>query len=544
MSPAHAPEARDSAAVHQAARLGTSGAGGGLPYFEQIQKSFGRHDVSGVVAHTGAAAEQGSRAMGAKAFTMGHHVAFAGAPSLHTAAHEAAHALQQRAGVVPAGGVGQSGDRHEHHADAVADKVVRGESSEAVLDASLGHAGSPPSLAIQREDEKKAPAAEPDAKIPAAKGQYTLDSFAFGGSSLTPEHEKQIDALVAELAANPLGSGGSILLVGHTDAVDSPERNLALGQARAESVRQKLLSKLPAQAQGQVKAVSLGKSALAVDTPSENRFNRRVEVHIQRASATVAPPPPMPSPSTPPPQQGPALPPKKEAAPAPALGSVPPAMTRRLNELAELIPAAGDAVKRDPLVRELRDLVVKIQPFLPNDEAKKKLDDAIASGVGEGIKEGIKALLEALAGRGPTAVSPDSSHTGPAIAPKDLKEQIYKGPAIPFGAAPPVRRYSFEFSGLGSTYKPGDGISFTVRTPDDFDPNGKAGAGRVIIMEAEDFQKNGGVKAERLGSKHIQSKGKVSLFLQAPDKPGRYVLGIMVGLSFQSHPVHEFKVGP
>ena len=70
--------------------------------------------------------------MGAQAFATGNHVAFAGTPDLHTAAHEAAHVVQQRGGVHLKGGVGEAGDTYEQHADAVADKVVRGESAEAL----------------------------------------------------------------------------------------------------------------------------------------------------------------------------------------------------------------------------------------------------------------------------------------------------------------------------------------------------------------------------------------------------------------------------
>jgi hypothetical protein len=121
--------------VHEAAARGTSGAGGPLPYLNEIQRSFGNHDVSRVNAHIDGPAAEGTRAMGAEAFAMGHHVAFARPPSLHTAAHEAAHVIQQRSGVQLKGGVGEVGDRYEQHADAVADLVVQGKSSEALLDA-------------------------------------------------------------------------------------------------------------------------------------------------------------------------------------------------------------------------------------------------------------------------------------------------------------------------------------------------------------------------------------------------------------------------
>lgn len=72
--------------------------------------------------------------MGADAFATGKRVAFAGPPDLHTAAHDAAHVVQQRAGVQLKGGVGEAGDPHEQHADAVADRVVAGESAEELLE--------------------------------------------------------------------------------------------------------------------------------------------------------------------------------------------------------------------------------------------------------------------------------------------------------------------------------------------------------------------------------------------------------------------------
>jgi hypothetical protein len=137
--------------VYGAAAHGVSEPSGALPYLAQIQRSFGRHDVGHVRAHVGGAAADGAAAMGADAFAMGDHVAFAGAPDLHTAAHEAAHVVQQRGGVQLKGGVGEVGDAYEQHADAVADLVVQGKPSEALLDryAGGGGAGSG-SAAIQR----------------------------------------------------------------------------------------------------------------------------------------------------------------------------------------------------------------------------------------------------------------------------------------------------------------------------------------------------------------------------------------------------------
>ncbi len=128
----------DAAQVQAAAAQGVAGAGGALPHGDAIQQSFGKHDVSGVKAHTDDKAAAAAGAMGAEAYATGNDVAFAGEPSLHTAAHEAAHTVQQKGGVQLAGGVGAVGDPYERHADAVADAVVAGRSAEALLDASPG----------------------------------------------------------------------------------------------------------------------------------------------------------------------------------------------------------------------------------------------------------------------------------------------------------------------------------------------------------------------------------------------------------------------
>jgi hypothetical protein len=140
--------------VHALASHGTSGSGGSLPFLDRIQASFGAHDVSHVQAHTDGAAADAARGMGATAFATGDHVAFGAAPDLHTAAHEAAHVVQQRAGVHLKGGVGEVGDAYEQHADAVADRVVRGESAEDLLSAYCAPGAGGASGAVQRAPGK------------------------------------------------------------------------------------------------------------------------------------------------------------------------------------------------------------------------------------------------------------------------------------------------------------------------------------------------------------------------------------------------------
>lgn len=133
--------AEDHVDIQAAAAQGVRGAGQPLPHLPRIQQAFGKHDLHAVVAHQGAEAHAASQQIGAAAYTTGHHVAFSHPPDLHTAAHEAAHVVQQRAGVQLKGGVGQADDPYERHADAVADRVVRGESAEDVLDRHPGPGG-------------------------------------------------------------------------------------------------------------------------------------------------------------------------------------------------------------------------------------------------------------------------------------------------------------------------------------------------------------------------------------------------------------------
>ncbi len=135
----------------------SSGAGAQLPHYERIQKSFGAHDISNVRAHIGGKAAVAANDLGAVAYATGSDVAFDSKPDLHTAAHEASHVVQQRAGVHLKGGVGQAGDQYEQHADHVADLVVAGESAEGVLSqmASAESTSGRPSGAVQQKKKKR-----------------------------------------------------------------------------------------------------------------------------------------------------------------------------------------------------------------------------------------------------------------------------------------------------------------------------------------------------------------------------------------------------
>lgn len=176
-------EPTDREQVQQIAAGGVSGAGQALPHAGTIQRLFGRHDIGDVKAHVGGPAAAAADGLGATAYATGNSVAFRSDPDLHTAAHEAAHTVQQRGGVQLAGGVGQSGDVYERHADAVADAVVAGQSAEGLLDPFAG--GGSPSVqqAVQKKDGAPGDSGEVVDREKAKKDAKKIaDSFHWYGS--------------------------------------------------------------------------------------------------------------------------------------------------------------------------------------------------------------------------------------------------------------------------------------------------------------------------------------------------------------------------
>jgi hypothetical protein len=163
----------DPFALHEIAAAGVGDRTESLPHLPALQASFGHHDLSEVRAQIGGPAAGATAALGARAYAYGDAVAFAAPPDLRLAAHEAAHVVQQRGGVRLDGGVGRVGDPYEQHADAVADRVVRGESAEDLLD-TLAHRGAAGGPAVQRmlsEDEAHA---------------YTIVYVRCGGAATAP----------------------------------------------------------------------------------------------------------------------------------------------------------------------------------------------------------------------------------------------------------------------------------------------------------------------------------------------------------------------
>jgi len=99
--------------------------------------------------------------------------------------------------------------------------------------------------------------------------------FDFDSNQIKPEYQALVDGHARFLRANP---SRHIFLEGHTDERGGREYNLALGQRRAEAVRQSL--KLLGVQDNQMEAVSFGKEKPADPGHDEDAWakNRRVEI--------------------------------------------------------------------------------------------------------------------------------------------------------------------------------------------------------------------------------------------------------------------------
>jgi hypothetical protein len=211
--------------THAIASAGVSGRGAELPHADQIASSFGAHGdtVKGISAHTDDDARSASQALGAQAYATGDSVAFAGAPDLHTAAHEAAHVVQQKGGVQLKGGVGQAGDAYERNADDVADRVVQGKDASDLLAGfdKGGGAGDVQKKDVQllgHELGKPLPRGAEKPEFGEDEDQRRYSPEQYGkmwekeqGKKLTPQMKSTIDRGCIGLSANNIAGGGNPL---------------------------------------------------------------------------------------------------------------------------------------------------------------------------------------------------------------------------------------------------------------------------------------------------------------------------------------------
>ena len=137
-----------------------------------MERAFGR-DFSGVRVHADGAAAESAASVGARAYTVGNHIAFnkgmytpSTAAGRHLLAHELAHTVQQRgapADVAPSLEIGGEQTPAEAAADRAADAVAAGASVDAMPAAAPVVARAPQQKTKKKAPAKKKPkAGEPD----------------------------------------------------------------------------------------------------------------------------------------------------------------------------------------------------------------------------------------------------------------------------------------------------------------------------------------------------------------------------------------------
>ena len=179
---------------------------GSLPHQAAIESSYGV-DMSAVQAYKGPEAKAACNAMGARAFALGHRVAFAEAnPSLHLVAHEAAHVVQQSKGVQLSDKVGRPGDAYEVAADRAAGRVAAGESAGDLLP-SVEKVQTMGSSAVQRYTDQSVdgtPFRVADDASMAVNAETIYGSkIAYADPSLIASASKELEAGTSVMSLEP-----------------------------------------------------------------------------------------------------------------------------------------------------------------------------------------------------------------------------------------------------------------------------------------------------------------------------------------------------
>ena len=128
--------------------------------------------------------------------------------------------------------------------------------------------------AAAREAEQQARAEAQRALEVAAADVGTVFYFGFDSSSLSHESRAQVDAHITAL----LGNNDSVRLEGHTDERGTREYNLALGERRANAVRDYMVANgVPSY---RIETISYGEENPAAYGSGETNWqqNRRVEL--------------------------------------------------------------------------------------------------------------------------------------------------------------------------------------------------------------------------------------------------------------------------
>jgi outer membrane protein OmpA-like peptidoglycan-associated protein len=355
------------------------------------ERAYGR-DLSDVRIHTDAEAAEQADALRSRAYTAGRDIVFAAgaydpesAEGQHLIAHELAHVVQQSAGTAP--GVGSPSDSFEGAADRAADSAMRGEPAR------LDPSGPAPALQRQGLSLKTSPL------MARAMGSGTIDSFVTGKATLDSSQTMMVDVIAASILSLRATDypGCSVSVTGHTDAVGAETNNMALGQARADAVRDELVKKgVPVEI---IMTSSAGESQLKVPTEAAEPKNRRAEIQFEPEPRfhlggilnppTAAVQPPAAAADAPPPVLPPPLIPRRDV--------LDPDAAERDRRIFGPIPA--DPTKTEgppqpllkPFVGKLDDLLEQLH--VPQ-WARGPIKDAAISGIVKGVSGAADAAMK------------------------------------------------------------------------------------------------------------------------------------------------------
>jgi len=158
--------------------------------------------------------------------------------------------------------------------------VVRGSGSEKVIDQAYGTlliSGGTQANGSLSEAQVRDVFGSTLAALPGSPASFML-YFIEGKDELTEQSKGELESVFAELKRRPLPD---IVVIGHTDTVGTLEFNDRLSLARAQRMREMLVTMgLPAE---RIQAAGRGKRELLVhteDNVSEPR-NRRVEINVR-----------------------------------------------------------------------------------------------------------------------------------------------------------------------------------------------------------------------------------------------------------------------
>lgn len=232
---------------------------------EQLETAFG-HDLHEVRIHRDEEAADLTASAGASALTEGRDIYFApGAYGPGALAHEVTHILQQAqaSSILPGEDI-----TLESHANAASLAVMSGHTLE------IPQVFSAP--AMQRQP---APGTQSSFLKLLPTDSLTLDNFDIDRFEISGSNKQKLDEFAKRLKTTLASAPDSVVtIVGFADAPGTEPHNLALGEKRADAVRDYLVTKgLPGSL---LHPTTLGEASPVVVSKGYEAKNRRVEIDI------------------------------------------------------------------------------------------------------------------------------------------------------------------------------------------------------------------------------------------------------------------------